>query len=161
MKKLFLMFVGSLLGIAGATAAVPDLSKVRYTVGEGTNNYLLVMRFNVKDRIDNFVYGVKSDNANLSSMDALHLIADVDKRLQVQVGLGGLSVSFDLNGDSKIDNADIQGVEVMDFDGNSLLAADGITPVLTLQRTVIMLQKVITSSIFPIRRLKVYGSRRK
>ena len=52
------MLVGSLLCTIGATAATPDISNVRYTVGEGANNYLLVMRFNVKNRIDNIVYGV-------------------------------------------------------------------------------------------------------
>ena len=126
------MLVGSLLCTIGATAATPDISNVRYTVGEGANNYLLVMRFNVKNRIDNIVYGVKSDKANLTAVDALRLIAEVDKRMQVKEGSGGLAISLDLNGDSKIDGTDIQGVEVLSGETISSETENGSIPVLTL-----------------------------
>ncbi|MDE6370952.1 MAG: hypothetical protein K2K92_05640, partial [Duncaniella sp.] len=131
MKKLIVMLASILSGVAVAMAGVPDLSKVRYSVGEGSNSYLLVLRFNVNDRIDNFVYGVKSDETDLSAMEAFNIVEAADKRVKVQNANGYPSVSFDLNGDAQIDNADINEVELQLGDG-SLLASDGTTPVLTL-----------------------------
>ncbi|MDE6378626.1 MAG: hypothetical protein K2K72_07770, partial [Duncaniella sp.] len=131
MKKLVLLLAAALTGVAGAMAGVPDLSKVRYSVGEGANDYLLVLRFNVKDRMDNFVYGVKSDKTDLTAGEAFEIVTDADKRVKVQTTYGNYAVTFDLNGDSQIDAADIDVVELMAGNG-SLVAADGTTPVLTL-----------------------------
>ncbi|MDE6811637.1 MAG: hypothetical protein K2J15_04725 [Muribaculaceae bacterium] len=134
MKKIFLMLAGTLLGTAGVMAASPDLAKVRYTVGEGSDTYLLVLRFNVPERMDNFVYAVKSDNADLTPLDALNLAAGIDSRLKVQIQDGQPTVSIDLNGDSQIDKADIKDVKLSDAGATTEFATDGTTPVLTLSQ---------------------------
>ena len=43
MKKTFSVLTCSMLSLVGLAAGVPDLSKARFTVGEGDNSYLLVM----------------------------------------------------------------------------------------------------------------------
>ncbi len=132
MKKLSLLLAASLLGVAGIRAAAPDLSKVRYTVGDGDNTYLLVLRFGVAERIDNFVLAVKSDFDAVTAFEALDILNDADDRISVQRS-GGLYVSFDLNGDKKIDDSDIKSVEIFTSGAaDAMTAADGMTPVLTL-----------------------------
>ncbi|MDE6295108.1 MAG: hypothetical protein K2M03_03500, partial [Muribaculaceae bacterium] len=134
MKKFLLMLAGSLLGTAGVMAASPDLAKARYTVGEGSNTYLLVLRFNVPERMDNFVYAVKSDNDDLTALDALNLVSGIDSRLKVDMQDGQPTISIDLNGDSQIDKADIQDVKLSDAATTTEVATDGVTKVLTLSQ---------------------------
>ncbi|MBD5251565.1 MAG: DUF5074 domain-containing protein [Bacteroides sp.] len=133
MKKFIVMLASILSGVAVAMAGTPDLTKVRYTVGEGSESYLLVIRCNVKDRIDNFVYGVKSDKSDLSAMEAFGIVEASDERVKGVNVNGNPTVSLDLNGDAQIDNADISNVELLPVSG-SLLASDGATTVLTLSQ---------------------------
>lgn len=133
MKKFIVMLASILSGVAVAMAGTPDLTKVRYTVGEGSESYLLVIRCNVKDRIDNFVYGVKSDKSDLSAMEAFGIVEAADERVKGVNVNGNPTVSLDLNGDAQIDNADISNVELLPVSG-SLLASDGATTVLTLSQ---------------------------
>lgn len=132
MKRLFLTLACVITAIGCAFAGAPDLSKVRCTVGEGDNTYLFVLRFGVPERIDNFVYCVKSDNATLTPTEALAVVNAKDERMLVHES-ETTTISFDLNGDSHtvLDNMDIQSVQLTSVDGNTT-AADGITPVLTL-----------------------------
>lgn len=133
MKKQFLTLAFCILCIASMMAGAPDLSKVRFTVGEGSNTCLLVMRYNVEDRIDNFVYAINSNDDNITAMDALALIKEADDRMSIQTAADGATISVDLTGDSKtvFDNADIKNVTVKPVAGYTL-AADGSTKVLTL-----------------------------
>ena len=133
MKKVFSVLTFSMLSLVGLAAGVPDLSKARFTVGEGDNSYLLVMRFDVPGRIDNFVYALKTDNENLDAMEALDLIKGADDRMSVQITDGEAVISVDLNGDSKteFDDMDIKDVRVVPA-ADAILAADGTTKVLTL-----------------------------
>lgn len=133
MKKTFSVLTCSMLSLVGLAAGVPDLSKARFTVGEGDNSYLLVMRFGVPGRIDNFVYAIKTDNENLDAMEALDLIKEADDRMAVEITDGEAVISVDLNGDSKteFDDMDIKDVRVIPA-ADAILAADGATKVLTL-----------------------------
>ncbi len=132
MKRLFFILACVITAIGCAFADAPDLSKVRCTVGEGGNTYLFVLRFGVPERIDNFVYCVKSDNADLTALEALNLVSAADVRMSVQMSATP-TVSFDLNGDSHsvFDNTDIKDVELLSVPGKTT-AADGVTPVITL-----------------------------
>ncbi|MDE6083308.1 MAG: DUF5074 domain-containing protein [Muribaculaceae bacterium] len=133
MKKLFLMLGASVLSLSGMAAGTPDLSKVRFTVGEGDNTYLLVMRYDVPARMDNFVYAIKSDNENLTAIEALTMLKEADDRMVVDINGDEAVISVDLNGDSKtvFDDTDIKDVRVVAVSGNTL-ASDGTTKVLTL-----------------------------
>ena len=133
MKKFFLSFAIALLSIASMWAGSPDLSKVRFTVGEGNNTFLLVIRYNVPQRINNFVYAVHSDNESLNAMEALAILKEADDRMSVQISDNEALISVDLNGDSKtvFDDMDINAVKVVPAP-KTTLAADGTTKVLTL-----------------------------
>ena len=133
MKKFFSMLAAALMSVVSITAGVPDLSKVRFTVGEGDNTYLLVMRYNVPARIDNFVYAIQSDNENLTAMEALALLKASDDRMDIQISGNEAVVSVDLNGDSKtvFDDMDIKEITVTPA-SETTLAADGTTKVLTI-----------------------------
>ena len=133
MKKLFLSLAIALLSIASMWAGSPDLSKVRFTVGEGNKTFLLVIRYNVPQRINNFVYAVKSDNESLDAMEALAILKEADDRMSVQISDNEAVISVDLNGDSKtvFDDTDINAVKVVPA-AETTLAADGTTKVLTL-----------------------------
>lgn len=134
MRKFFLMLAVSLMSIASMMAGTPDLSKVRFTVGEGANTYLLVIRYNVPNLINNFVYAVQSDNESLDAMQALDIVKTTDDRMSVAISGDEAVISMDLNGDSKTefnDDMDIKAVRVITAT-DVIVAADGITKVLTL-----------------------------
>ncbi|MDE6263057.1 MAG: hypothetical protein K2M09_07135, partial [Muribaculaceae bacterium] len=131
MKKNPMMTLAlSLLSSASLMAASPDLSKVRFTVGEGSETCLLVMRCNVANRMDNFVYAVQSDSEDLTALEALALVKEADDRMMVQIGDSQATVSIDLTGDSKteFDDKDIKDIVLTPAAG-STMSADGSTRV--------------------------------
>ncbi|MDE6428077.1 MAG: DUF5074 domain-containing protein [Muribaculaceae bacterium] len=132
-KNLMMTLALSLLSSASLMADAPDLSKVRFTVGEGSETCLLVMRCNVANRMDNFVYAVQSDSEDLTALEALALVKEADDRMMVQIGDSQATVSIDLIGDSKteFDDKDIKDIVLTPAAG-STMSADGSTRVLTL-----------------------------
>lgn len=109
----------------------PDTNKIRYTVGEGTNLYAVVIDFNDDTRLDNLVLGYRTDATTVNPILAIMEIAQVDNRLEVVRGNNGLSsLKFDLDGNGVFDEKDAQGSNWR-F-STDLKAKDGKTGVISL-----------------------------
>lgn len=106
-----------------------DASKVRYTVGSGSQKYIFALSFNNAERLDNLVWGVASDNSSLTAQEALDMIAAADKRLKI---VADGTVYFDLDGNGVFDIKDAVAAGEGWNAGAKLLAADGTTPVLSM-----------------------------
>ncbi len=115
-----------------AKATALDMSKIKCTVGTGANKYAFVLANGNSYRLDNLVWGVKSDRADLTSAEAISLIAENDKRVKLEKEGDAISaIYFDLNGDGEF-NAKDTGFAGDWAKGGNLLASDGTTPVLSM-----------------------------
>lgn len=110
-----------------------DISKIRHTVGEGANLHALVLRFGNDERLDNLVWGYRSDSENPDPEAALSAAVAADKRLRVIRDNDGsvTSVSFDLDGNDEFDIRDANGEGHWTLSGG-LFASDGQTEVISL-----------------------------
>ena len=111
-----------------------DTSKLRYTVGEGANQYVLRVRFNNNRRLDNLTWGYRTDETTVDATAVLDAVAAADKRLEVAHDGDNTTIKFDLISDGVIDDRDVTASGAWDVTANSV-AADGSTLIVTYEFT--------------------------
>ncbi len=119
----------------GAAVASIDVSKIRYTVGSGSKLYAMILSFGNDERLDNMVWGYRTDAETIDAATILADIATADKRLRLTSDADGsvAAVAFDLDGNNEFDLRDANGEGAWALSGG-ILASDNATPVLALTR---------------------------
>ncbi|MDE7125063.1 MAG: Ig-like domain-containing protein, partial [Muribaculaceae bacterium] len=134
MKKIMLLLCLSFLAIlrVQAMSSSIDVDKIRYVAGEGARLYAIVICHGNNERLDNFVFGYRTDDAVLSYADVLDTFVKADSRFDVRTNGDKISsVSFDLDGNGIFDERDVIAPGEWSVSAD-MLASDGSTPVVAL-----------------------------
>ena len=109
-----------------------DIEKLRYTVGEGSNKYVLRVSFNNTRRLDNLTWGYLTDETSAEPSAVLAAVAEADKRLNVVSEGDNTTISFDLISDGEINERDVTATGKWTVSSNSL-AADGTSRIIVFE----------------------------
>ncbi|MDE6127323.1 MAG: hypothetical protein K2G30_10255, partial [Muribaculaceae bacterium] len=117
----------------GAPVCAIDPAKIRYTIGTGDNLYAVALSFGNDQRLDNLVWGYRTDETAVAPEAVVNAIAQADTRLNITTDANGTvtAAEFDLDGNNEFDIRDAFGEGEWTMTDNCM-ASDGQTRVIAM-----------------------------